>query len=256
MNIDLPELAFIFPAHVSETKHKELWKESVRCIRNNYPITPIIIIVDNCSISSLGINDNDIIIDDNIKFIQSEFNGTGEILPYYYLYKYKLAKKAIIIQDSMFIIKPFNNDEINKIETIKFLWHFDRCKEYSKDLQFKLISKLNYNKELFNKYNDFDSWNGCFGVCSIITLNFIEKIQDKYNLFNILSISNSKEARCCIERLIAVISFYELNWNINDTAKYSLLDNMYNYFSDQGYNYDSYKTLKLDLPIIKCYYNR
>ena len=45
----------------------------------------------------------------NIEIIQSEFPGRGELLPYYYLLKYKFFKNAVIIHDSVFFHKriPF-----------------------------------------------------------------------------------------------------------------------------------------------------
>ena len=250
------DLIFILSVSIKESKHKELWKECVRCIRIFYKEIPIIIIIDNCDIALLEIEENDY-PKSNIIFIKSEFNGAGEFLPYYYFYKLKLAKKAIFLQDSIFIKKPFDEEEINEIENIRFLWYFSTNKYDNYNMQIELLSNLNYNNELIELYNNENLWNGCMGSVCIITLEFLELLENKYKLFNLITRINNREKRCCLERLIAIISFNELKWNKNDIKSYSIYGFINEYMGlPFQLTFEIYKKINLNLPLIKCWNSR
>ena len=76
-------------------------------------------------------------IDDNIELINttiinSEYPGRGELLPYHYLLKLKLGKKAIMLQDSVFIKQKINIDNIN---SYKFLFDFCSREYINRDIE-------------------------------------------------------------------------------------------------------------------------
>ena len=71
---------FIITRHVNSAKTNKYWNNSIRCIRRFYPYKKIVIIDDNSNLEFLTAeNDNT-----NVEFIQSQFCGRGELLPYYY----------------------------------------------------------------------------------------------------------------------------------------------------------------------------
>ena len=142
----------------------------------------------------------------NTEIIKSEFNGAGEILPYYYFLKNKWADRMIFLHDSMFINRLFTDDEL---EGVKFHWHFNKEKPTRKIEQF--ISLLQNNKELQDYYNDPDSkWKGCFGATSIIDLDTVIYIEDKYNIFSTLNLYiKTRIDRESFERILGIVLYHE-----------------------------------------------
>lgn len=258
--ITMDDISFFIPVHVRESEQKEYWKEAIRCIRKLYTKQQIFIIIDNCEFSKLGLDDNDYPTE-NLIFIKSEFNGAGEFLPFYYYHKLKPTKKAIFIHDTMFIQQPFFNYEyeLHDLTTIKFLWHFatDQDKSYEFDIQREFILNLNNNEKLIETLNNLNIWNGCFGVAIIITHEFLELLNDKYNLLSLIYKIKTKRDRCILERIIAIIAFTELKWNINKPSEYSLYGTIHDYIPRAFYfTYNMYKLYLLNLPIVKCWVGR
>jgi hypothetical protein len=155
----------------------------------------------------------------NTEVIRSEFNGAGEILPYYYFLKYKWADTMIFLHDSMFIHRLISHDELEC--NIKFHWHFE--KGYVSDLR-KIntyISQLSNNTELQEFVSNPDTqWNGCFGATSICDLDILQQLDDKYKLFSnlVLSIRTRKD-REIFERILGIVLYYEQIFD--DTKKCS-----------------------------------
>ena len=75
---------FVILRHLRTTRDNDLWISSYNSIRKFYT-NKIVIIDDNSSINTV---DGKLA---NVEVIKSEFNGAGEILPYYYFLKYKWA---------------------------------------------------------------------------------------------------------------------------------------------------------------------
>ena len=101
---------FIITRHVNSNKTNLYWNECVKRIRQFYPKKEIIVIDDNSNEEFVKDFNNL----DNIRFIKSEFNGAGELLPYYYLHKHKFFPAAVIIHDSVFFQKKINFDLLSK----------------------------------------------------------------------------------------------------------------------------------------------
>src|ERR1700734_1857442 len=97
---------FVIPVHASSEFTNNYWLENCKCIKKLYPNVDIKIIDDN---SSHFIVPDDLNLD-NIEIIKSEYPGRGELLPYYYFYKYKWFDVAVILHDSCFIQKEINTD--------------------------------------------------------------------------------------------------------------------------------------------------
>jgi hypothetical protein len=207
---------FIFTRHINSQETNEYWKECIRCIRRYYKNNIIMVIDDNSS-SEYITNDN---VDlRNCFIIQSEYPKRGEILAYYYFYKYKLFDKAVIIHDSVFLQEDISQ-EINDIVNVKFLWHFKNPHDddFMKEMVF--IGQLknkdsvdNFNlSELTNLYFQREKWVGCFGVMSVITYDFLKILVEEYNIFNLLSLIKTRKDRCSLERIFSILCYVNNNY--------------------------------------------
>jgi hypothetical protein len=185
---------------------------------------------------------------ENCQIIKSEYPKRGELLPYYYYYKNNFFKKAVIIHDSVFIQKYIDFSDNNDI---KFLWNFGPVHDDS-ICELNLISKLKNNDDLLKIFNG-DKWSGCFGVMSTIKYDFLLKIQEKYDFFNLLNYIDKRIDRCSLERIFAFICYNE---NIvNDTY----FGNIHKYIK-WGYTYNKYinniNNYKNNKEIIKVWSGR
>ena len=191
---------FVILRNIRTVRDNDLWISSYNAIRKFYT-NKIVIIDDNSTINTVNGKLT------NTEIIQSEFNGAGEILPYYYFLMHKWADRMIFLHDSMFLNRPFRD---NELEGIKFHWHFiDDNKDNRKCLQ--LISIMNNNKDLHKHANNpQNKWKGCFGGASIIDLKSIEYLEEEYNMFTkIILIMKSRKDRETFERLLGIVLYYE-----------------------------------------------
>lgn len=191
---------FVILRNIRTVRDNDLWITAYNSIRKYYT-NKIIIIDDNSRINTV---DGKLL---NTEIIKSEFNGAGEILPYYYFFNYKWADRMIFIHDSMFINREFTDSELEG--NVKFHWHFNENKKDRKITQY--ISMLKNNKELQEYYNNPDSkWNGCFGAASIINLDNVIYLEEKYNIFSTLNLSiKTRTDREIFERVFGVVIYYE-----------------------------------------------
>lgn len=193
---------FLMPRYVSSEHTNKFWIECYKCIRKFYPNNTIMI-VDNGSDKNFLKYD---FILENCIVIHSEFLQKGEMAAYYYFHKYRLFDKAVLIHDSMFIHKYVNFDDI---KDIKFLWYFTHEPDnpvYEKNM----ISVLKDADKIINFYdNQKHLWYGCFGSQSVITLDFLDRLVEKYNLFELFKVLNCKLDRMHLESVFGVLCCYE-----------------------------------------------
>ena len=202
---------FIITRHVNSEKTNKYWNHSVRCIRRFYPFRRIIIIDDNSDYSFVK-SDFEY---KNTLFIQSEFKGRGELLPYYYLYKYKFFENAVILHDSVFFHKRIHFEQFNV--PVMPLWHFHFTEDSSNCIRLAsalkdsniIIEKVSENTVQTMGFRNNNIWHGCFGVQSYINLKFLSLIQEKYSLFNLLNLVISRNDRCSLERVMGAIFYTE-----------------------------------------------
>ncbi len=231
------DFGFIIIRYVDCERINQYWNESVRCIKKNYPEKKIVIIDDNSNKNFLK-QEEDVNLD-GVDIFYSEHPKKGETLGYYYMYKYKLFEKGIVIHDSVFINQPFlENYDFNHID-IKFLWHFthhwDNILEEEKILVDGGLSRL------VEKYQDKDSWVGCFGVMSIIEYDFLNNIEVKYSFFkNVFPLIHNRDDRCHIERIFAFLCFLEKPSLIESPSLFGII----HHFVHWGYLYEYYLDYK------------
>lgn len=265
------EYGFVITRHVNSEKTNKYWNECYSCIRKFYPTNTVIIIDDNSKYEYVTpLPDTPPLT--NVFFIQSEFPGRGELLPYYYLNKYKLFKTAIIIHDSVFIQQPIlikTTPTTPKTPTTPttptLIWNFQHHWETHPDITGdikSLIAKLNpqYTQRLLELYEKKEQWTGCFGVMSIINTEYISSVLDKtYNFFNLMDEVSTRTHRCCLERVFGLVCSDSIQGPI-----VPLMGDIHQYllnYDQWGYDFDQYQIDKngdkfKNLPFIKTYSSR
>jgi hypothetical protein len=234
----MDSFGFIITRHVNSEKTNKYWNHSVKLLRTLYPFRKIVIIDDNSNYNFVK-SEFDY---NNLQIIQSEFPGRGELLPYYYFLKYKFFDNAIIIHDSVFFHRRINFEKFNGINVLPF-WHFHSDKE-NLDNTKRILMNLKNNGVIYNKISkelnllgmNTDKWYGCFGVQSYINLGFLQQIENKYGITNLISAVKCRADRCCLERIFGTIFFTESPKLFN---KKSLCGDIMKY-QKWGYSYDEY----------------
>lgn len=253
----MDNFGFIITRHVNSEKTNNYWNHCVKLIRTFYPNKKIIIIDDNSNYDYIKAEHEYI----NLQIIQSEFPKRGELLPYYYFLKYKFFNNAVIIHDSVFFHKRINFENLNGVKVMP-LWHFNSDKENIENVK-RLANSLKNNMIISSKILNENimllksqKWYGCFGVQSYINLNFLEHIEEKYKITNLISHVNCRFDRCSLERIFGIIFYTESNKILNQK---SLFGDIMKY-QKWGCTYDEYMNLlkkgKLPRYIIKVWTGR
>jgi len=204
-------LGFIMLRHVNNEFNNKYWIKCYDCIRKYYPENDIIIIDDNSNCEFL--TDKDLY---KTLIINSEYHQRGELLPYFYYLHNKLFDTAIILHDSVFLMQSIDFKIIKNIKTFKFLWHFNSEQNITSDgpaAEQKQKQMLNvYNDNGLNNFFNFKIWAGCFGGMSIITHNYLVRLNNKYDISKLLNFVLNRGDRECFERVIACLLVY-LNYD-------------------------------------------
>ncbi len=205
---------FIILRHMNDEKSSNYWLISYNNIRKYYSDNIILIIDDNSKKEFINLELEKKL--HNTIIINSEFEGRGEILPYYYYLKNKLFDTACIIHDSVFINSNIDFD----IDKYQFLWNFGHTYDQIEDEE-KMINVFN-NNELIEFYKNKDLWCGCFGCMMIIEYDFLKIINDKYDLSLLLDYVKTRYNRMSLERVLACIfqSEYKMTCLLNDINNY------------------------------------
>ena len=237
MNVN--SYGFIITRHVNSEKTNNYWNRSIKLIRTFYPHRKIVVIDDNSNKEFIKAEFEY----KNVIYEQSEYPGRGELLPYIYFLKNHYFDNAIIIHDSVFFHKRVNFEKLIGLDVLPF-WHFNADKENFLNTQ-KISSVLKNNYELHQKINmneinilglNKTEWNGCFGVQSFINYNFLNYINNKYKITNLLHVVKNRSDRCCLERLFGIIFSIESKTNIKNKSLFGHIHNYQNF----GYSYNEY----------------
>ena len=192
---------FVILRNIRMTRDNDLWMSSYQSIRKFYT-NKIVIIDDNSTINTV----NGKLI--NTEVIQSEFNGAGEILPYYYFLMNKWADTMIFFHDSMFLHRPFTSIELDG--AVRFHWHFDNSEVRDSRKIGTYLSMLSNYDALLEFANQSESvWKGCFGGASIIDLTIVQQLEELYSFFSKLVMSiRSRKDRETFERLLGIVLYH------------------------------------------------
>jgi hypothetical protein len=240
-------LGFVIVRHVTNLETDEYWKESYRCVRKFYPENPILIVDDNSD--KVFLDENIELI--NVKYAQSEFKGSGEILGYYYFHKLHFFDTAVIIHDSVFLNSYVDFESFGDV---KSLWSFYQHAWDDDQTNLKIISEMINNSDIVKTYHE-KKWCGCFGVMSVINWTFLDRINAKYNFFRtVLPNIINRERRCCMERIFACVCHTESETFGNPKHIFGdILDPRWGH----GRSFKNYKEGNAShLPIIKVWTGR
>lgn len=181
----------------------------------------------------------------NVRIVQSEYPKRGELLPYIYFLKHKFFTNAVILHDSVFFHRriSFENLIANNTAVLP-LWCFTSDTENLSNTQRMIRRLINYQtlqsnlsmEKLLIGMMPTGKWNGCFGVQSFINLRFLENIERKYRITNLVTVVHSRADRCCLERIFGCIFSIESPKALREK---SLLGNIMTY-QTWGYTYDQY----------------
>ena len=252
---------FIITRHVHNNTTNKYWNHCVRCIRRFYPFRKIVIIDDNSNQQFIKADFEYT----NVEIVKSEYPGRGELLPYYYFYKNKYFRDAVIIHDSVFFHRRIKFESLGKTTTVLPLWHFEykenveNCLRLSNVLHSKhkgaIQQKLALEPVQTFGFRTTDIWYGCFGVQSYINHQFLSLLQQKYNLFGLLVVVRNRTDRCSLERILGAVFYTE---NPMLYKRPSLLGNIWKYtkwgtsFGEYCANMEKYRRL----PMVKVWSGR
>jgi len=221
-------IGFIIVRCVTNKLTAQYWYKCYTSIRRLYPFIPIVIIDDNSNQKFINSNLESKL--SNCRIIKSEHPSSGEILGYFYYFKNKWFKKAVILHDSVFIQRPINFDSC---KNVKFLWQIDNKAFDNVKLETKLLKKL--GGPYLGLYEDKNKWKGCFGVMSVIEHGFLTKISP---IFKLVEHVKTRHDRMCIERIFAVACFYHYPELMTDV---SIMGSIHSYPLGWGYHYSQFE---------------
>lgn len=206
---------FLVPRHIREAKHNLIWTECLMNIRRFHPTIHVLIIDDHSTVDAVrDALDQDIMASDPFTLIvRSEFEPCrGELLPFLYfqLLHGLPFSKAVVIHDSMFIQRPID-DVVNNVSDVAFLWDFGPHPD-KPDLLKRILreSQVSHCDELIDLYESHD-WTGCFGGSVVITLEYLNRLNDIYGFPTRLAPHITDRAcRCELERVIALVCKHDI----------------------------------------------
>ena len=196
-------LGFILTRHVNSKETNLMWIHAVQKIRASYPNAPIVVIDDNSNYQFVSPNLPNI----NITYIRSEYPRRGELLPYYYLLKHQWFSKAVILHDSVFIHTAIPDFESRENTA---LWHFNHPIHENFETEKRFLSALENNASLLERHAA-KNFVGMFGVMSVVTLEFVERLEAKYKFSTLLDLISTRPQRMCLERVMGVLFAEEMN---------------------------------------------
>ncbi len=198
---DIKNFGFIILRYVNSEDTNKSWircYESIRKFYNN----KIVIIDDNSDkkyLTSIKLY--------NTVIINSEFPKRGELLPYYYYIKNKFFTRAVVLHDSMEIIKYYDFMNITNYHNYTRLFSFPN-NSYQIDIEYfnEMSTYIKHGQTLY-KYHITNKNNliGCFGVCYVIDYDFLQNIENKYNITNLVNFIDSRRKRMNLERFLSCL---------------------------------------------------
>ena len=225
-------VGFIVTRCVKKPHHNMLFKECYQAIRKYHPDLKIIFIDDN---SDMDILDKTYKMH-NVEIIASEYPAAGEYLPYWYLLKRKMFKKAIFLQDSMILNKRVPYEEV---DDYMFLYELDNTCVYDNELN-NLLANTKIPDAL-TSLKKSGKWRGCWGSVMVITSSFIDDLEDVIGISKWKNQINNRPMRIGLESAIGISCMY-LNSNKNKYSLYGPIFDM-NVMKDPGnekYTLDMY----------------
>jgi hypothetical protein len=257
----MSNFGFIITRHVNSEKTNKYWNQTVKLIRIYYPLRKIIVIDDNSDSTYLKA-DHDY---SNLTVIQSEYPKRGELLPYVYYLRHKWFPNAVIIHDSLFVHKRIPFDKFNM--PVLPLWHHKYDKDNIHNIAriasglknyHHLLPKIHSQDEMIlNLIKSNNSFNLCFGGQCYIQLSFLESIESKYHISNLVHFIHNRADRCSLERILGLLFCEEYKKLLVIKSLFGDITKQPKAFS---YTFDEYyadlKQKRTILPFVKVWTGR
>jgi hypothetical protein len=99
------------------------------------------------------------------------------------------------------------------------------------------VPNPDHRATLTRTYRAKHTWQGCFGMMSVINRSFLVALQDKYNLFALIPYIHTRDDRCRMERVLAVAvrAFFEEHRITRESMKRpSVYGNIHQYTYSRG----------------------
>lgn len=261
-----PSFGFIIARHVNSHLTNLYWNQNVKLLNTFYPEHPIVIIDDNSNYDYVHATEKHT----NVQVVQSEFPKRGELLPYYYLLKDKYFERAIIIHDSVFFHQRIPFEKLTEMSVVP-LWHFTADTQNLRNTE-RIARSLNNSLPLIKRLDipsiyspttvvlspptKEPSWVGCFGVQAYIQLSFLEELERKHSITQLIHTVKSRADRSCLERIMGCLFSMEFG---NGKRPPSILGHIMTY-SRWGYSYEEYandvKRRNIRHPVVKVWTGR
>ena len=202
LSVNGKSVVFVILRHLRTARDNELWIQSYNSVRRFYT-NPIKIIDDHSAINTV----NGRIV--NAEVIYSDFNGAGEILPYYYFFQKKWADRMIFLHDSMFLNRPFRPAELEG--RVKMHWYFNG-NGFDNDSKVQTYVSVLNQRDGLAAYLSVPNheWRGCFGGATMMDVDVVEHLENKYRLFSkLVMMIRTRPDREAFERFLGKVLFFE-----------------------------------------------
>lgn len=209
-HLRLYSLGFIVTRRVNDVTQEAMWRECVSCIRKWYPTEPIVIIDDHSPVP----------VDEGLLDPRTELKmswlppGAGEQLPYLYLRDRNRFDKAVVLHDSVFLRRAFDERVLESVDTVRFLWSTVedegfRYESYVADVLSRTPCTDDVRKGYANE--GWRSYGGCFGAMCIVDRGFLAQVFARCDL-SVLATMRSPEPsnrfhRTCFERIFSLACY-------------------------------------------------
>ena len=190
---DAPDApGFIILRNVCSERTDRYWKLCYESIRRVYRDAPVLIIDDNSDAACMSPHATT-----NTTVVQSEYPGRGELLPYVYYLKYRIADRVVILHDSVFLTRrvPFDRSR-----PYQHLWSFEPSHRESGAA--RLLAACLTGDKLVDLYNG-SRWKGCFGGMSVVSHAFLSRVDAACGISSLLGLVKSRPDRMAFERALA-----------------------------------------------------
>jgi hypothetical protein len=248
---NLPALGFIIIRHVSNNASDHFWKECYNCIRKLYD-NPILIVDDSS---------NRAFLTENIRLVNAQVvydtshKAAAEFLSYFYFHQLRPFDSAVVLMDSVFLQSRLKISA----EPVQFLWTFQHTWDEAYDIN-GMIVNLPHGKELVALNGQKHKWNGCFGMMSIIQWEALDRMNQRYRLWDLLLPKvASRPDRMAMERILGILACHFFGRQ----AMATVLGDIHAYYTAHGHtpfgvswlDYANNPKLKL-LPAVKIWSGR
>jgi len=221
-----PAFGFVIPTHLQTNEQSALLTSNVKSIRKLHPDAPIVLVNDRSPLSL-----PEFAKDCMVSIVESKYQGSAEMSAYEYFLRNPFCERMVMLHDSMTLTSALPFESL-KTADILFIWeftnhrvHWATIKEPESD--YNTINNIITHDDLimhevnhewdttpeFRKwfkmhYHDKQKWTGCFGIMSVISFEFLVKLDQGVHIEKLAKATTDRRRRCAAESLFALSAMY------------------------------------------------